>query len=342
MAMALADPATTADDAGLCYVSDAEPAITRQRRGKGFSYRRADGSVVDGDERRRIEAIAIPPAWTDVWICARPDGHILATGRDDRGRKQYRYHPRWQEMSGATKFEAMRDFGHALPRVRARVEEDLALPGLPEEKVLAAVVHLLDETLIRIGNDEYAVANESYGLTTLEDDHATVSGTAVTFEFGGKSGTEFDVMVRDRRLAAIVKRCQELPGEDLFQYLDGERVIDVTSTHVNHYLRKVTEGDRTAKDFRTWGGTVVAVETLTSVGPAGTARETERRILAAVDAAAGRLGNTRAVARSSYIHPGVVEAYRDGSLAEAWRRSRAAPRMSRAERTVLKLLDEAD
>jgi DNA topoisomerase-1 len=336
--MALIDPTTTAEVAGLHYVSDAQPAITRQRRGKGFSYRWVDGSPVSADERRRIEAIAIPPAWTDVWICERPDGHILATGRDDRGRKQYRYHPRWHEMSGATKFEAMRDFGHALPRVRARVEEDLALPGLPEQKVLAAVVRLLDETLIRIGNDEYAVANESYGLTTLEDDHATVSGTSVTFAFGGKSGADFDVMVRDRRLAAIVRRCQELPGEDLFQYLDGDRVVDVTSTHVNDYLRTVTRGERTAKDFRTWGGTVVVAETLAGAGPAESERDAERRILAAVDAAAARLKNTRTVARSSYVHPGVVDAYRDGSLAEAWRHSRAAPRMSRAERTVLKLL----
>ncbi len=335
--MALVDPAT-AVDAGLRYVSDSQPGITRRRRGRGFSYHRNDGSALSGDERRRIEAIVIPPAWTDVWVCEQPDGHILATGRDDRGRKQYRYHPRWHEMSGATKFGAMCDFGHALPRVRARVEEDLALPGLPEQKVLAAVVRLLDETLIRIGNDEYAVANESYGLTTLEDDHATVSGTSVTFEFGGKSGADFDVMVRDRRLAAIVRRCQELPGEDLFQYLDGDRVVDVTSTSVNDYLRTVTRGDRTAKDFRTWGGTVVVVEALVDAGPAESERDAERRILAAVDAAAARLKNTRTVARSSYVHPGVVDAYRDGSLAEAWRHSRAAPRMSRAERTVLKLL----
>lgn len=337
--MALADPAAIADEAGLSYVSDAEPAIIRQRRGTGFSYRRADGSLVDGEERRRIDAIAIPPAWTDVWICERPDGHILATGRDDRGRKQYRYHPRWQEMSGATKFEALRDFGHALPRVRARVEDHLALPGLSEEKVLAAVVRLLDETLIRIGNDEYAVANESYGLTTLEDEHATVTGASVTFEFGGKSGTDFDVKVRDRRLAAIVRRCQELPGEDLFQYLDGDRVVDVTSTSVNDYLRTLTKGDRTAKDFRTWGGTVVVVEALAGDVPPESGREAERRILASIDLAAERLGNTRTVARSSYVHPGIVDAYRDGSLAGAWRHSRSAPRMSRAERTVLKLLD---
>jgi DNA topoisomerase-1 len=336
--MTIADPATTAVEAGLRYVSDAKPAIVRRRCGKGFSYRSVDGSLVRGDERRRIEAIAIPPAWTDVWICDRPDGHILATGRDDRGRKQYRYHPHWQEASEATKFAALVDFGHALPSVRARVEEDLARPGLPEEKVLASVVHLLDETLIRIGNDEYAVSNDSYGLTTLEDDHATVSGSTVAFEFGGKSGAEFEVEVRDPRLAAIVRRCQDLPGEDLFQYLDGDRVIDVTSTSVNDYLRSLTNGERTAKDFRTWGGTVVAVETLASLAPAETAQKAERQILTAIDAAADRLHNTRAVARSSYVHPGVIEAYRDGTLAEAWRHSRSAPRMSRAERAVLKVL----
>ncbi len=336
--MTIADPATTAVEAGLRYVSDAKPAIVRRRCGKGFSYRSVDGSLVSGDERHRIEAIAIPPAWTDVWICDRPDGHILATGRDDRGRKQYRYHPHWQEASEATKFAALVDFGHALPSVRARVEEDLARPGLPEEKVLASVVHLLDETLIRIGNDEYAVSNDSYGLTTLEDDHATVSGSTVAFEFGGKSGAEFEVEVRDPRLAAIVRRCQDLPGEDLFQYLDGDRVIDVTSTSVNDYLRSLTNGERTAKDFRTWGGTVVAVETLASLAPAETAQKAERQILTAIDAAADRLHNTRAVARSSYVHPGVIEAYRDGTLAEAWRQSRSAPRMSRAERAVLKVL----
>ena len=337
--MALADPAACAEDAGLHYVSDVEPGISRRRRGKGFSYSRADGTPVSDDERRRIEAIVIPPAWTDVWICGQPEGHIQATGRDERGRKQYRYHPRWMEARDATKFDALGDFGRALPGIRSRVADDLGRPGLSEKKVLAAVVHLLDETLIRIGNDEYAVTNASYGLTTLEDDHAVVSGSSVTFEFGGKSGTDFEVMVRDRRLATIVRRCQELPGEDLFQYLDGDRVVDVTSTHVNDYLRTLTRGDRTAKEFRTWGGTVVAAESLAKVGPAETKREVERNVIAAVDDAAARLGNTRAVARSSYVHPGVPEAYRSGALHSAWRSSRSTPRLSRAERAVLKLLE---
>ncbi len=339
MAMSLTDAVSVAEDAGLCYVSDIQVGITRRRRGKGFSYHGPDGSLIDPAHRQRIEAIVIPPAWTEVWICPRPDGHIQAIGRDDRGRKQYRYHPRWHEVRDATKFESLREFGHALPSVRAQVDADLARKGLPEEKVLAAVVRLLDETLIRIGNDEYAVTNDSYGLTTIEDDHVTVSGATMAFEFGGKSGSEIEVALRDPRLAAIVKRCQELPGEDLFQYLDGDRVVDVTSAGVNDYLRSLTKGDRTAKDFRTWGGTVVAAETLIELGPAGDEREAARRILAAIDAAAERLGNTRAVARSGYVHPGVSEAYLDGSLAQAWRSSRSTGHLRRGERAVLKLLD---
>ncbi len=338
--MALLDLAAVAQGAGLRYVSDAQPGITRRRRGKGFSYHHPDGSLVDDpDQRARIEAIVVPPAWTDVWICPRPDGHIQATGRDDRDRKQYRYHPRWHEVRDATKFDSLREFGHTLPKVRAQVEADLARPGLPEEKVLAAVVRLLDETLIRIGNDEYAVTNDSYGLTTIEDEHVTVSGSTLAFEFGGKSGSEIDVVLRDRRLANVVKRCQELPGEDLFQYLEGDRVVDVTSTAVNDYLRSLTKGERTAKDFRTWGGTVVAAETLIELGPAETRREADRRILAAIDAAAERLANTRAVARSGYVHPGVPEAYLDGSLAEAWRTSRSSTYLRRGERAVVRILE---
>ncbi len=337
----MTDAALAAEEAGLRYVNDAMPGITRRRQGKGFSYRWPDGSLVSDCERERIAAIAIPPAWTDVWICPRPDGHIQATGRDDRGRKQYRYHPRWREVRDATKYESLAAFGRALPEVRARVDADLGRRGLPEEKVLAAVVRLLDETLIRIGNDEYAEANESYGLTTLQDDHAEISGATLALEFGGKSGTEFDVVVRDRRLARIVKQCQDLPGEDLFQYLDGDRVVDVTSTHVNAYLREVAGADRSAKDFRTWGGTVVAAETLVDLGAYATKKEAEHNLLVAVDAAADRLGNTRAVCRSCYVHPRVPESYIDGSLADAWRTARAAPRLSRSEKTVLQVLEEA-
>ena len=338
--MTLADPAAVAEDAGLRYVSDVRPGITRRRRGRGFSYHRPDGSLVDDpDERARIETIAVPPAWTDVWICPRADGHIQATGRDDRGRKQYRYHTRWREVRDANKYSQLRDFGLVLPDVRARVESDLTRRGLPEEKVLAAVVRLLDETLIRIGNDEYAESNSSYGLTTLEDEHVSVSGTTLELSFDAKSGAEIDIELRDRKLASIVKRCQELPGEDLFQYLDGGRVVDVTSSHVNDYLRGITGSDRTAKDFRTWGGTVVAAETLVDLGQFETRKEADRHLLAAVDAAAERLGNTRTVCRNCYVHPRVGEAYLDGSLREAWRSARATTRLRRGERTVLAVLE---
>lgn len=328
-----------AEDAGLRYVSDAQPGIVRRRRGKGFSYQRPDGSSVTDDERARIQAIVIPPAWTDVWICPRPDGHILATGRDDKGRKQYRYHPHWREVRDADKYSNLAEFGHILPKVRSRVEADLARPGLGEEKVLAAVVRLLDKTLIRIGNDEYAEANDSYGLTTIHDEHVSVSGTRLELEFGGKSGTEIDKELRDARLARIVRQCQELPGEDLFQYLDGGRVVDVTSTHVNDYLRSVAGEGRSAKDFRTWGGTVVAAEALVGLGAYATKKEADHNIIVAIDTAAGALGNTRTVCRNCYVHPEVAESYLDGSLDQAWRSSRTAPRMSRAEKTVLKVLD---
>ncbi|HSH22645.1 MAG TPA: hypothetical protein VK975_01115, partial [Acidimicrobiales bacterium] len=311
--MSLTEAAVAADEAGLRYVSDAMPGLTRRRQGRGFSYRRPDGSLVGERERARIEAIVIPPAWTDVWICPWENGHIQATGRDDRGRKQYRYHARWREVRDATKYDSLASFGRTLPEVRARVEADMTRRGLPEEKVLAAVVRLLDETLIRIGNDEYAETNESYGLTTLQDDHAEVVGSSLALEFGGKSGTEFDVVVRDRRLARIVKQCQDLPGEDLFQYVDGDRIVDVTSTHVNAYLREVAGPDRSAKDFRTWGGTVVAAETLAGVGGYSTKTEADRNVVAAIDAAAERLGNTRAVCRSCYVHPRIPEAYVEGA-----------------------------
>lgn len=341
--MAVTDDALcAAEDAGLHYVSDARPGITRRRRGHGFSYHHPDGSLVDDPaERARIESIAVPPAWTDVWICPRPDGHIQATGRDDRGRKQYRYHPRWREVRDANKYAGLRDFGHALPGIREQVEADLHRPHLPEEKVLAVVVRLLDDTLVRIGNDEYAEANDSYGLTTLQDDHATISGSTLQLEFEAKSGAELEVVLRDRRLARIVKQCQDLPGEDLFQYVDRDRVVDVTSTHVNDYLRRLTGGSHTAKDFRTWGGTVVAAESLVEVGGYRTAKEGDHNVVVAIDAAAERLGNTRTVCRNCYVHPRIPESYRDGSLDDAWRSSRTTTTMRRGERTVLKLLEGA-
>ena len=334
---------SAADDAGLFHVSDARPGIRRVRRGKGFSYVLPDGSTADPPVRERIAAIAIPPAWTDVWICPRPDGHILATGRDARGRKQYRYHPRWREVRDGDKYDRLARFGRSLPGIRAQLEDDLARRGLVEEKVLAAVVSLLDESLIRVGNDEYAEQNDSYGLTTIEGGHVAVHGASVHFEFRAKSGVEQSVSVSDKRLARLVRQCQDLPGEDLFAFTDDSgRVVDVTSTHVNEYLRSVTGDTFTAKDFRTWGGTVVAAEALAGLGPARTDREGEANVIAAIDTAALALGNTRAVARACYVHPGVTDAYRDGSLAEAWRQARSRPRFRRPEAAVLTVVEGTD
>jgi DNA topoisomerase-1 len=337
--MALLDALVAADEAGLYYVNDARPGITRRRRGSGWSYRRPDGKAVDASDRAWIEAIVIPPAWTDVWISPVPDGHILATGRDQRGRKQYRYHPRWREVRDGNKYHRMSEFALALPTLRQRIERDLRRRGLPRNKVLGAVVRLLDDTLIRIGNAEYAADNESYGLTTLQDDHATVTGRTVEFEFRGKSGKEQDIVLRDRRLASIVKACQDLPGEELFQYLDDDgRVVDVSSGDVNEYLRTLTGDTFTAKDFRTWGGSVTAAEALADMGPAATATEAKRNVVAAIDAAATALGNTRTVARNCYVHPRVTESYEDGSLHDAFAKAKEKPRFSAGEDAVLRLL----
>ena len=328
-----------ADDADLYYVVDDRPGITRRKRGKGFSYHHPDGSAVEPEEKARIEALVIPPAWTDVWICPLPDGHIQATGRDARGRKQYRYHDRWREVRDANKYERLSEFAEGLPKLRARLDEHLALRGLPQEKVLAAVVKLLDETLIRVGNDAYAEENESYGLTTIEGDHVDVEGATINFEFKGKSGVEHALSLRDRRLASIVQACQELPGEDLFGYLDAEgKAVDVTSTMVNDYLRELTGANVTAKHFRTWGGTVVAAELLAPLPVPETKAEAKSNVLAAVDEAAAKLGNTRTVCRNCYVHPRVPTAYEEGELQEAWKKARSATRFSRGERAVLTLL----
>jgi len=330
-----------ADDAGLFYVTDEHPGIVRRRRGKGFSYHDPDGRAVDADTKAWIESIVIPPAWTDVWICPIRDGHILATGRDAKGRKQYRYHPGWREVRDSNKYFRLIDFGTVLPSLRTRVDEHLSLRGLPREKVLAAVVKLLDETLIRVGNDEYAVLNESYGLTTMQDEHAVIEGSTVRFEFTGKSGIEREIDLHDRRLARIVKACQDLPGEELFQYLDDDGTqVDVASTHVNEYLREVLGATFTAKDFRTWGGSVVAAEMLIDLGPPESEKDAEKHIVTAVDAAAEKLGNTRSVCRSCYVHPAIPEAHADGTLLKAWRSTRSTAASRRGERAVLKVLEE--
>ncbi|MEY4513705.1 MAG: topoisomerase [Pseudomonadota bacterium] len=311
-----ADPVLSAERAGLRYVHDRQPGITRKKNGKGFSYLSAQGKVVrDTPTLKRIHALVIPPAWTDVWICADPNGHIQSTGRDVKGRKQYRYHTRFREVRDETKYEKIFDFAAALPKIRARCESDLSRPGLSREKVLAAVVSLLEQTLIRVGNEEYSRLNQSFGLTTLRDGHAKIRGASVEFQFRGKSGKEHAVAINDRRLAKIVKRCRDLPGDELFQYLadDGtRRTID--SSDVNEYLRQIASDDFTAKDFRTFAGTVIAANALAEAGLASSETASKKTIVSAIKSAAGRLGNTPAVCRKCYVHPGIFEAYMRGRV----------------------------
>jgi DNA topoisomerase-1 len=303
---------------GLRHSSDVQPGIVRRRSGRGFTYRDADGRRIrDAETLTRIRAIAIPPAWTDVWICPWPNGYLQATGRDARGRKVYRYHAGYRRRRDDAKFARLIAFARALPAIRTRVDKDLARPGLSREKVLAAVVRLLELTLIRVGNDEYARLNRSFGLTTLRNRHAAVDGSAVTFRFRGKSGQQHEVGLRDRRLAGVVRRCRDLPGQELFQYVDaeGER-HDVASDDVNGYLAEIAPGV-TAKDFRTWAGTVLAYRALRALGKGSTDREKQRNVAAAIREAAENLGNTAAVARQAYVHPAVVDAYLDGRIRTA-------------------------
>jgi len=304
--------------AGLRHSSDDRPGIRRRRSGRGFRYLDPDGQPVrDADTLARIRSIVIPPAWTDVWISPWPNGHLQATGRDARGRKQYRYHARYRARRDDKKFERLIAFAKVLPRIRERVEEDLGRPGLPREKVIAAVVRLLELTLIRVGNDEYARLNRSFGLTTLQDRHARVDGASIRFRFQGKSGRKHEVGLRDRRLAGVVRRCRDLPGQELFQYVgeDGEP-HDIASDDVNAYLGDIAPGV-TAKDFRTWAGTVLAWRALRAIGDGETKRERQRNVAAAIRVTAENLGNTAAVARSAYVHPAVVDAYLDGRLRTA-------------------------
>jgi DNA topoisomerase-1 len=301
---------------GLSYVNDDDPGIRRVASGEGFVYRDPDGRAVkDPETLERIRVLAIPPAWTDVWICPSARGHIQATGRDQKGRKQYRYHDAWRRDRDGLKFSRMIAFGRALPRLRARVEADMARRGLPREKVIAAVIRLMELTLIRVGNEEYAQANKSFGLTTLRDRHARLSSVGGVFEFRGKSGKVHKTGFKDRRLARIVKACQDVPGQRLFQYLDdGGQRRSVESADVNAYIRAAIGEDFSAKDFRTWAGTLAAARALCLVPKAGSATEAKRNVNTCVKAVAGLLGNTAAVCRGSYIHPLVLEAYQQGVL----------------------------
>lgn len=309
------DPETSARNVGLRYVQSDEPGISRLRCGRGFSYRAAGGTrITDPETLRRIRSLAIPPGWTKVWICPDARGHIQATARDARGRKQYRYHSRWREVRDNDKFDHLVEFAHGLPTLRSRVGSDLGRRGLPRRKVIALAVRLLDSTLIRVGNEEYARQNSSFGLTTLRRRHVSVQQSTVVLRFRGKSGKQRRLQLSDSRLARIVRRCQELPGQKLFQYEDGGRVRDLDSSDVNEYLRAVTGREVSSRDFRTWGATVSAAISLWKEGPGATVAERKRQVAAAVGRAAVCLGNTPAVCRRSYIHPAVIESHLDGSL----------------------------
>ncbi|MEZ4421926.1 MAG: DNA topoisomerase IB [Gemmatimonadota bacterium] len=331
-----------AEAAGLRYGTDERPGLRRKRRGRGWSYHRPDGSLIrDEKEKERIRALAIPPAWTEVWIASDRRSHLQATGRDDRGRKQYRYHPIWDEVRDTVKFERLRAFGHALPTVRDRVDEALRQRSLSRERVLAAVVALLEMTAIRVGNDEYARENDTYGLTTIRRRHVVVEGDRIEFDFEAKGGKEAHVVVRDARLARVVDACRELPGYEVFKWVDeeGER-HDVKSRDVNEFLRDITGEPFTAKDFRTWLGTVQAFCHLCGCEEEGDEKARAQQCVEAVDAVAERLRNTRAVARSAYIHPAVLDLHAEGEL-----RTRASGRsresgLSPEEAGLLALLDD--
>lgn len=316
LAPTAADPREAAEAAGLVYVTDEDRGIRRERKGDGFAYFKPNGDpLTDEAALERIRKLAIPPAYTDVWICTKATGHLQATGRDARGRKQYRYHPQFREARESNKYEHMMEFARALPAIRAKLAEHMALRGLPREKVLATVVHLLETTLIRVGNDDYAKQNRSYGLTTLRNPHVKVDGSELRFQFKGKSGKTWRLQLKDRRIAKIVRACQELPGQRLFQYQDeaGE-VREVTSADVNAYLKEVTGSEITAKDFRTWAGTVMAALALREFEAFDTQAAQKKNLKAAIERVASRLGNTPTICRKCYIHPEVLNAYVEGNL----------------------------
>ena len=313
------DPELHAEEAGLRYTTDDRPGVRRRRAGKGFTYIGPDGKrITDPDRIAWFRSLAIPPAWTDVWISPIKRGHLLATGRDARGRKQYRYHPRWRAVRDEAKYGRLVEFARALPKIRRRTDRDLRRRGLPREKVLALIVRLLEATLVRVGNEEYARDNRSFGLSTLRDRHVKDDGSELRLSFKGKSGKEHEVPVRDRRLARLVRQCQELPGQELFQYVDADgRRQSIDSGDVNDYLREVSGEDFTAKDFRTWAGTVAASLALREFLEVDDDASRKKAIVAAIEEVAAQLGNTPAVCRACYVHPDVLEAYLDGTLVEA-------------------------
>jgi len=336
-----------AEEAGLRYVSDDRLGYTRKAKGEDFDWLDADGKPIRDEQRLlRIKRLAIPPAWTDVWVSPSPNGHIQATGRDARRRKQYLYHERWREVRDENKYDRIISFGKALPKIRKRVSKDLKLPGLLREKVLATIVQLLESTFIRIGNEEYARENKSFGLTTMKDRHVEVKGAKLRFRFCGKSGREHEVDVTDRHIAKIISRLQDLPGQDLFQYLDEDgKVRDISSQDVNEYLREITGEDFSAKDFRTWAGTVLTAIALNAQEKFETQKQAHANIKTAISAVAKILGNTPAICRKCYVHPAVLENYLDQKSIDGLKRTTEAELeredvdLRSSETAVLKFLE---
>ena len=340
------DPVQSAKDAGLRYVTDSQPGILRKRSGRGFRYFGPDGKAVrDPEVLARIKSLVIPPAWTNVWICTSPKGHLQVTGRDAKGRKQSKYHPRWREVRDETKYERMAIFGTVLPKVREQVEDDLATPGLSRRKVLATVVRLMETTFIRVGNEEYARENHSYGLTTMRNRHVQVNGSTITFRFQGKSKIRHTLDLHDRRLARIIQRCQDIPGYELFQYLDSEgEPQSIDSADVNEYLRDITHEHFTAKDFRTWAGTVLACMTLREFEAFESETQAKKNVVQAIKTVAARLRNTPSVCRKCYVHPAVLESYMSGRMKIPRKRknrySNMAGALEQEEAALLRLLKE--
>lgn len=338
-----ADPYESASVAGLRYVTDEEPGIVRKRTGRGFCYLDCSGKPIrDKQTLQRIQSLVIPPAWTTVWICPAKHGHLQAVGRDARGRKQYRYHPLYRAVRDATKYGRMAAFGAVIPNIRERVHHDLESTGMPREKVLATIVSLLEQTAIRVGNEEYARTNKSFGLTTLREKHVEISGYKLRFHFRGKSGLTHDLELTDRKLSRILRQCQELPGHELFHYInESGDIVKISSEDVNSYLREIAGADFTAKDFRTWVGSSQMVLELEKIGPAGSETEAKKNIVGAIKNAAAKLGNKPSTCRAYYIHPAILESYMDQSLFDAMKKSPEAKGpfdLRREERCVLTLV----
>ncbi len=342
------DTAGSAGAANLRYVSDASPGISRVREGEGFAYYLNGKPVTDEKTLARIRSLVLPPAWEKVWICRDAHGHLQATGLDARGRKQYKYHPQWSRLRNHTKFFNLHQLGKALPAIRERLHQDLSLPGLPQEKVLALVLSIILETGIRIGNGAYEKLYGSFGLSTLKDRHVTINGSEVRFTFKGKKGVYQDLTLRSKRLATLVRKCRDIPGKELFQYYDAagnHNVID--SGKVNDYIKAISGGHFTAKDFRTWTGTVQALLAFRELGCAATPTEAKQRIIAALDAVSAQLGNTRAVCKKYYVHPAILDLYECSALEKYLQELEAAPAPQEArdllpaEQVLMKILEKA-